>query len=122
MREGVVSAGYVRADGATLTTTSMMDDTTKAMLTDVEYNASSSSANVTVRVALWTYDMSVDGSSQERPSDPAAIANSSAAAVAADGTPYITRKTLPDSWNAVNTPAISAAACDLWAHFDRDCL
>jgi hypothetical protein len=106
MREGAVSAEYVRADGATLTTTSVMDDVTKVMLTDVEYNASIGSASVTVRVALWTYDMSVDGSSQDRPSDAAAVANSSAAAVAVDGTPFITRKTLPDSWNAVNTHAI----------------
>ena len=98
MREGVVSAGYVRADGATLTTTSLMDDATKAMLTDVTYNASSTSGNISVRVALWTYDMTIDTS------DAASVANSSSAAVTeeADGRrlPFITRKTLPDSWNA----------------------
>ena len=59
MQRAVVSAGYVRADGASLTTTSVMDDATKAMLTDLEYNASSSSAgSIEVRVALWTYNSS----------------------------------------------------------------
>ena len=93
MREGIVSAGYVRADGATLTTTSLMDDATKAMLTDLTYNASAGSGSISVRIALWTYDMTIDTT------DAAAVANSSTAAVA-DGTPYVTRKTLPDSWNA----------------------
>ena len=96
MREGVVSAGYERAsDGATLTTTSLMDDATKAMLTDLHYNASSSNASsISVRIALWTYDMTVDTS------DAAAVANSSSAEVTPEGVPFVRRKTLPDSWNA----------------------
>lgn len=65
------------------------------------YNASSSSASIDVRVALWTYDMTIDTS------DAVAVANSSTANVTADGTPYVTRKTLPDSWNA--TAQIHAA-------------
>ena len=90
-----------------------MDDATNAMLTDLEYNASSSSAgSIEVRVALYTYDMAVN-TSDPRPSrgtaTAAAVANSSAAAVASDGLPYITRKTLPDSWEATAQIHASAA-------------
>lgn len=105
MRDGTVMAGYARSDGATLTATSLMDDSVKAMLTDLHYNGSGGS--ITVKLALWTYDMAVNASFVNHdnfPSTAAAIASSATAALSSSASgeslPYVTRKTLPDSWNA----------------------
>ena len=91
MRDGVVSAGYVRSDGATLTATSLMDDAVKSMLTDLTFNASSTSpASISVKLALWTFDMAVNASfvtKDNYPSTHAATADSATAAIAADGLP-----------------------------------
>ena len=101
MRDGVVSAGYVRSDGAKLTATSLMDDAVKSMLTDLTYNFSSSASSsassglnssISVKLALWTFDMAVNASfvtNDNYPSTHGATAASATAAIADDGLPYV---------------------------------
>ena len=95
MREGAVTAGYVRAaDGASLSTRSVMLDDTKAMLTDISYSAPSSAAPVVITLDLWSYTMSVNTSLAD------ATVNDTVRVGVQDGVGWFLRKSLPDSWNA----------------------
>ena len=101
MREGAVTTEYRHADGAVLSTRSVMSDADKVLLTDITYHGSQP---VDIALELWTYPMSVNTSAVHADSIAATV---HAGVDPSSGLSFFTRKTIPDSWNA--TAQIQAA-------------